>query len=232
MTFTASVRVSERVMSPAQERIAAVGRAATSRGVVQLTVNRDEWAAGGHTAGLAADAAGAFHPVWIDNRTGVHQMWTARVGVAGTAIKNGDVALAELADVSSQVTLELTDAAYDRTRSEVTFEARLKNTSKDTVRGPFELRAITLMSYIGTAHATNADAGGSGDGAVWHFSAQVPGGLLSPASTSASRKLTFRIDGAPDAVLMTKLGGIIRVDATVLARRPASSNVAISGDPK
>lgn len=39
---------------------------------------------GGDTAGLTADADGVFHPLWIDNRTGVHQMWTATVGVRGS----------------------------------------------------------------------------------------------------------------------------------------------------
>jgi hypothetical protein len=33
------------------------------------------------TAGLAADAAGTFHPVWIDDRTGTRQVWTATVRV-------------------------------------------------------------------------------------------------------------------------------------------------------
>jgi hypothetical protein len=33
------------------------------------------------TAGLAADAAGTFHPVWIDDRTGTRQVWTAVVRV-------------------------------------------------------------------------------------------------------------------------------------------------------
>lgn len=33
------------------------------------------------TAGLTADADGAFHPVWIDDRTGVQQVWTATVQV-------------------------------------------------------------------------------------------------------------------------------------------------------
>jgi hypothetical protein len=36
---------------------------------------------GWHTAGLTADAAGAFHPAWIDDRTGKPQLWTARVTV-------------------------------------------------------------------------------------------------------------------------------------------------------
>jgi hypothetical protein len=40
---------------------------------------------GGDTAGLAADAGGAFHPVWIDNRSGTHQAWTASVIVRGVA---------------------------------------------------------------------------------------------------------------------------------------------------
>ncbi len=35
----------------------------------------------GHTAALAADAAGIFHPVWVDNRTGVLQVWSAAVSV-------------------------------------------------------------------------------------------------------------------------------------------------------
>jgi hypothetical protein len=40
--------------------------------------------AGGHTAGLAADAAGQFHTAWIDDRTGTLQLWTAKVGVHAT----------------------------------------------------------------------------------------------------------------------------------------------------
>jgi BNR/Asp-box repeat len=36
----------------------------------------------GHTAGIAADADGAFHPTWIDHRTGTPQIWTAAATVA------------------------------------------------------------------------------------------------------------------------------------------------------
>jgi hypothetical protein len=38
------------------------------------------------TAGLAADAAGDFHPVWIDDRTGKRQVWTATVKTAVKAV--------------------------------------------------------------------------------------------------------------------------------------------------
>ena len=37
---------------------------------------------GGDTAGLATTADGAFYPVWVDDRTGVPQVWTARVTVS------------------------------------------------------------------------------------------------------------------------------------------------------
>jgi hypothetical protein len=39
---------------------------------------------GGDTAGLAADADGRFHLVWIDNRTGVAQAWASAVEVKGS----------------------------------------------------------------------------------------------------------------------------------------------------
>jgi hypothetical protein len=35
----------------------------------------------GHTAGLAADADGVFHCLWVDGRTGVQQVWTATAEV-------------------------------------------------------------------------------------------------------------------------------------------------------
>lgn len=36
---------------------------------------------GGDTAGLTADSTGVFHALWIDNRTGIQQVWTAPVTV-------------------------------------------------------------------------------------------------------------------------------------------------------
>jgi hypothetical protein len=38
----------------------------------------------GETAGLAADAAGDFHPAWVDKRTGLLQLFTATVSVKET----------------------------------------------------------------------------------------------------------------------------------------------------
>ena len=48
----------------------------------QVEAGRDSFRfMGGDTAGLATDAAGVFHAVWVDNHTGVPQVWTAAVTV-------------------------------------------------------------------------------------------------------------------------------------------------------
>ncbi len=44
---------------------------------VASSAPEDTWV--GDTTGLAADIAGVFHPLWIDNRTGVKQVFTAAV---------------------------------------------------------------------------------------------------------------------------------------------------------
>lgn len=41
---------------------------------------KKRWA--GHTAGLATDIDGGFHAVWIDNRSGVRQVWTSKISVS------------------------------------------------------------------------------------------------------------------------------------------------------
>ena len=64
-TWLPSVRVSEEPNSVPKDRSKAAR--------FNLT--------GGDTAGLAADAEGAFHALWIDNRTGVQQVWTAPITV-------------------------------------------------------------------------------------------------------------------------------------------------------
>jgi hypothetical protein len=39
---------------------------------------------GGDKSGLTADVDGVFHVLWIDNRTGINQVWTTTVKVGGT----------------------------------------------------------------------------------------------------------------------------------------------------
>jgi hypothetical protein len=148
---------------------------------------------GGHTSGLAVDADGTFHPTWIDNRTGLAQLWTTSIKVDGSVIKNGSSDLAELEDISKAVTLELSQPAFDRVKGTLSLSAELRNTSKDAVEGPVKVRVLGIESEIGVAEITNADNGEGGTGAVWDFSPQLGGAPLASMKLSGSRPLTFRI---------------------------------------
>lgn len=44
---------------------------------------------GGDTSGLAASADGVFHALWVDDRTGTSQAWTAPITVTGKVTRGG-----------------------------------------------------------------------------------------------------------------------------------------------
>jgi len=92
-SFTPSVRVSERgaTFPPGTSREKRASLAVPGddqeRLKVQIDAGRDSFMfMGGDTAGLAADALGIFHAAWVDNRTGVPQLWTATVSVRSTGM--------------------------------------------------------------------------------------------------------------------------------------------------
>jgi hypothetical protein len=147
---------------------------------------------GGHTAGLAADAGGAFHPFWIDNSTGTAQLWTAAVSVDGSAIANGSTQLAGLEDLSGSLTLSITNAEFDRDRRTITADAAVENNSTETVRGPFKVRVLTLRSAIGTPELTTATGGSELGGMLLDYSDKVPGGSLAPDQKSRTIRLEVR----------------------------------------
>src|SRR5581483_10958902 len=45
---------------------------------------------GGETTGLTYGPDGVFHALWVDDRTGLLQIWTAPITVNGTVTRNGD----------------------------------------------------------------------------------------------------------------------------------------------
>ena len=173
----------------------------------------------GHTSGLVADASGVFHPVWQDNRTGVSQLWTAPVTAKGTVARNGGGELAQFADVTGKIGLELSQTFYDRATNTVTVAVKLKNTSKDTIVAPVKLRAVGLRSDLGLPSAEQAENGVRGVGAVWDFSSVIPANGLKPNETSAEKRLAFKLtDQRPLRQGKTFKFGLIEIDARVLAK--------------
>src|SRR5574341_154833 len=81
-TFLPSVRVSEAPNSPDRALFpfaqSAGGGSGLRGGALRVEVGISGFTFnGGHTAGMSVTADGLFHPFWVDNRTGVPQIWTA-----------------------------------------------------------------------------------------------------------------------------------------------------------
>lgn len=150
---------------------------------------------GGHTAGMAADASGRFHPFWIDNRTGIGQVWTAAVSVEGSAIRYGSADMEGLQDVTGKMTLDLKNCTFDRATGAIAFDAYLGNTSKEAIKGPIKLRVLELDSRMGNPSIENSDNHLSGTGAVWDFTSALSdrSAGLAPGQDTGPKRMTFHL---------------------------------------
>jgi hypothetical protein len=176
------------------------------------------WQIGGHTAGIAAAADGSFYPVWVDNRTRYQQLWTSRVTVSGAAIKNGSEELSTMADVSHDVTFELSELSFDRETNTLSATAQLKNTSKETINGPIKARLVTLHSEIGGGTVASSDNGQIGPGAVWDFTPLLENGSLAAGQQSKPKKLAFHFSNVRSIHRNDEFRmQMLTVDARVLA---------------
>jgi hypothetical protein len=175
------------------------------------------------TAGMAAGADGAFHPLWVDSRTGVPQLFTASVRVEGEARPNGSAELSALKDLTQSLAVDFANTDYDPKTHTVSLDASLTNTSDKPIAAPLKLRVISLSSSVAVASILDASNGLAGAGAVWDFSGELPGGRLAPGATSRAKKLRFRLDqlGPFDLDRRGSLGNLISVDAKAFGKEDA-----------
>lgn len=179
-----------------------------------------DYLAAADTGGMAADADGAFHPIWIDNRTGIGQLWTSEVRVDGPAAVNGSAELAAFADVTQSVAVEFSNTAYDPKTHVVSLDAALTNTSEKPLLGPLRVRVISVASGSSVPEILDADNRLPGAGALWDFTAVLKADRLGPGETSRPKRLRFRLNGlVPFRVdKRQRLDGLISVDAKVLGK--------------
>jgi hypothetical protein len=215
------------------------GDAERSGGAVVSLAGRLSYAnftfAPGHNGAFAADAAGGFHPAWIDYRTGLAQLYTATVHVNGVVAMNGGGDLANLVNLSDRVNLETISTSYDRQTNRITFHTVLKNASQvDTVRGPIKARVLVLASENArTVEVANPDNALHGIGAVWDFTPQLGNGMLLPNATSAPKDLVFQLTGLLPFREGTDLHlGFVTMDAKLLGPAMRERRVrAVSIEP-
>jgi len=140
----------------------------------------------GDTVGMTTDQAGRFHPMWCDNRTGVSQLWTAAVAVAGSAVRNGLPELADLDDVTHRVAAVVDTIQYDPVRNRGELVMRIKNVSADVIAGPLKVRVLGLSGQLGTPMLVQDDHDHSG---ILMFGADA----LRPNEQSSAKTLIFSI---------------------------------------
>jgi hypothetical protein len=196
-TFLPSVRLSGgaaqfdgREHWPAQSGTRGGGTPVLHGGLLHVDINAPRFLyIPGDYAGLTADANGTFHPYWIDNRTGWHQIWTAPVGGAARAVRNGSESLSSLDDLTALTTLKRIASHYDRESQTASVTVRVQNTSQHPIDGPFTVRLITLRSDVAIVDAAGSANGFSGPGATW----VVQAGRLAPGDASDPVTLTFTL---------------------------------------
>lgn len=148
---------------------------------------------GGETAGLAADRSGLFHALWIDNRSGVTQVWTAQISIAGRVASNSSPPSQQLSDLSNKVAILFAHPKLDRANHIFTVDAYLQNTSHSTIFAPVELMTLSLGSEVGEPQLTDADNRKTGAGAVFNFSSLVPHSGLCPGQRTAAKKIVVNL---------------------------------------
>ncbi len=230
-TFTPSVRVSEALSTshrgqalPMMAHSTGGGhrRPKARGGNIRMEIGPQwiDYLAAADTGGIAADGDGVFHPLWVDDRTGVPQLWSAAVRVEGSAFVNGAPELASLSDVTQQVTLDFDNTAYDPKTGVVTLDLTITNTSKDEISAPLELRVLELDSGSAVPEILDASNRMTGAGAVWDFTAEVPGGRLPPGASTKPKRVRLRLKelAAFKVDRLERLGSLISIEAKVLGK--------------
>ena len=228
-TFLPSVSVSEAAMVHGKTdkwtlmggtSISAAPKDSQREGRIGVSINLDGfYFNGGHTAGFAADAGGGFHPFWIDNRTGIPQVWTTTVRVEGLVVPHGSPELQALEDISSAVSLELTNPSYDRKQNTFGIDAKLKNTSEATIIGPIKIRVLILRSELGKPAVINADNKAIGPGAIWDLTATLNDNALKAKETSKPKRLEFSLSQLRPFRQGKELKfGVLSLEAQILGR--------------
>lgn len=223
-TFVPSVKVSPEPHVPgrgARWAVQMLGRRlAGGAGLRQIIGMHSFNFSGGHTRGLAADAGGDFHALWVSNVTGVAQLWAARIGVPGRAEPNGGGRLAPLVGVSDAVDLIWTGARLTRATGAVDVALALRNRGADTLRGPVVVRVLDLRSAFGVPALRNAENGAAGAGAILDFTDLTDGGQLAPGATTRAKPLRFTV-AELDTIVPSghAISRLILMKSAVLARK-------------
>jgi hypothetical protein len=200
-SFSRSVKVSEAAFShdklkiPSVVELSSVGGGDYESPSKHLSINVRQsrsYFTGGDTAGLAASADGVFHALWIDNRTGVPQVWTAPITVVGRAASGGTHGFENLEDLTKRMIFQFSEGQYDSLTKTFSLRAHLVNTSAETLAGPMVVRVLAVGPK--EAEILNSDNKKRGKDAVWEYTSLLKDNRLEPGKRTEGKLIQLRIN--------------------------------------
>lgn len=180
----------------------------------------------GHTAGMATDATGQFHPVWIDNRTGTNQVWTSQVAVLDKARDPTTSKLVGLRDISQSLETITRRACFDISKKSITIDIGVRNTGNRPVIGPIRMRLRNLATAMNLARPPSLINGltrtADGQDGVIELTSGLVDGQLPVGGEAWSVAVQFRVSPPPLAEYVRQNGrvhyyGILDFEPTVFA---------------
>jgi len=185
------VAVSQRAPTNRGEKWMMLGKAA-GKDPVTVRIFRYLWQSSGDTAGLTADSHGTFHAFWIDNHTGIGQVWTAPIIVSDRVFPNGNADLDQLDDVSGLTQVELSHVSFDPAGQTLSADLRVKNVSNRELDGALKVRMFDLQSELCPSVLVSAR---NEENEIADFFADNAHKHLPPGEISNEKKISFQLRG-------------------------------------
>ena len=149
----------------------------------------------GHTNGLVADASGKFHALWVDNRTGLNQVWAAPIAVTGTVTDPVGAAIASLTDVSKLLTFGLAWRSGSDAQNEMTMDLVVRGASAQRIAAPLKIWIGALVSGRGIPRVIDAASGRPVEQTIFDISSALGGRSLALGDSIVIPGIRFRVDG-------------------------------------
>lgn len=162
--------------------------------VVDISVLAQRFANAGDTHGMVADADGVFHVAWINGPNGTMQLYSTSFSVNAANGPDTHQSLGD--DVTALVALEISSVIVDAHRPALSIRARVVNTGKTPIKGPFTVVLEKLQIDLKGLHPVNSDNQKLSIGAAWQFAVRQDGpDELKPNERSEAKMLQFEFEG-------------------------------------
>jgi hypothetical protein len=181
----------------------------------------------GDYAGMAGGADGVFHTFWIGNRTGVGELYTARVTVSGTVGRVRDGELANLENLTSAIEFQYTSSVWNSKTRTISLEYRMLNTSRDTIRRPLKLRIVRLESDLGVPTLLLGQTSTGETATILDLSRALPASGLAPGQATLPQAMRVKLDDVVDVLDWNQRDIVhlnMQVYATVAGGHPYTVN--------